>query len=213
MPSTPHAPRHRSGRPGATARPRGSRWTLCVAAGALALSSMLLCVPAGASPSAPRAASVHHAGVAATTTCPRFADVADPPNIDLTGVAFLEYGLDWSLQVSGLICFNGKDAWETAPLHCDAQFSGVPGTNFGGATIDVTYCAVTYNDTPKLWQNVDVCIHFPPYWVSPSSPNAYHVVVWGRYSFTAKGQTQNPLLETGQSGLLKGASGPSCPAP
>ena len=108
---------------------------------------------------------------------------------------------------------TGRTRGRTRPFTAPRSSASSPGTNFDGATIDVTYCAVTYNDTPTLWQNVDVCIHFPPYWVSASSPNAYHVVVWGRYSFTAKGQTQNPLLETGQSGLLKGASGSSCPAP
>lgn len=193
----------------------GHRFARCqLAAVALALGALLSYVPAASAGAAPlHTASKGTEAVVASSNCPKFADVADPPNIDLAGTAFLEYGLDWWLQVSGLICFNGKDAWKAEPLNCKAQFSGAPGTDYDGATIDVTYCATTYNDTPKLWQNIDVCIHFPPYWVSPSSPNAYHVVVWGRYYFTATGQTQNPILETGQSALLKGASGSSCPAP
>jgi hypothetical protein len=194
-------------------RQSGRRFAGCrLAAGALALGAILSFVPAANAGAAPLHTSTDMAAAAASSNCPKFADVADPPNIDLAGTAFLEYGLDWWMTVSGLICFNGKDAWENTPLHCSAHFSGAPGTNFDGATIDVTYCAVTYNNTPKLWQNIDVCIHFPPYWVSPSSANAYHEVVWGRYYFTATGQTNNPILETGQSGLLKGASGSSCPA-
>jgi hypothetical protein len=144
--------------------------------------------------------------VHASSSCPQVSDVADPPNIDRSGVTIDD--LQWWIRVVGLICYNGTSAWENSALKCTASFNNYAGTNYRGATINVGYCAVTYNHTAKLWQNINACIYLPPYWIDSQIPYSYHFVIWGRYYFTATGQTTNPILETHMTGMTKGP----CPA-
>lgn len=153
------------------------RFARCqLTAGALALGAILSIPPVVTAGAAQlHAASTGSAAVAASSSCPQYANVADPPNIYEKGVIEPD-DLQWAIQVSGFICFNGKTAWENSNLKCTAVFTNVPGSNYRGATFKVGYCAVTYN--------------------------------WGRYYFTASGDTHNPVLESHLEGLAKG----NCPA-
>jgi hypothetical protein len=179
-----------------------------LAAGVLALGATLSVLPiASAGAAQSHAAHVVKAEVSASSSCPQVANVADPPNIDRFGVSTVD-NLEWWFRVVGLVCYNGTSAWETSALKCTAGFNNVPGTNYRGATINVGYCAVTYNHTAKLWQNINACIYLPPKWIDPTIPYAYHFVIWGRYYFTATGQTTNPILETHMTGMTQGP----CPA-
>ena len=188
--------------------PSGRWFARCqLAAGALALGAILSVVPiASAGATQSHATAVGKAAVSASSSCPQYANVADPPNIDESNVTI--YDLQWFFRVVGFICDNGTTAWENSALQCIAGFDNAPGSNYRGATIKVGYCAVTYNHTAELWQNINACIYLPPYWVDSQDPYSYHFVIWGRYYFTATGQTNNPILETHMTGMTKG----SCPA-